>query len=134
MAYMSQWIPGAESAENSKFAQSAMDQFNKVLDNKESDHNSQNIATASIASIYFNQKNFDKAEEWNRKMIALDPKSKTAYYTLGVIAWTKWVSVDLDGAAEDGDEAGRSRAAERQESQRRIKAEVGAGFGSRHQG
>lgn len=91
MSYMSQWIPGAESPENSRFAQSALEQFNKVLEKNPKDE----IATASIASIYFNQKNFDKAEEWNRKMIAIDPKSKTAYYTLGVIAWTKWVSVDL---------------------------------------
>jgi tetratricopeptide (TPR) repeat protein len=91
MSYMSQWIPGAESPENTKFAQSAMDQFMKVLEKKPNDE----IATASIASIYFNQKNFDKAEEWNRKMIAIKPDSKEAYYTLGVIAWTKWVSVDL---------------------------------------
>jgi tetratricopeptide (TPR) repeat protein len=57
-------------------------------------------ATAFIASIYFNQKDFDKAEEWNRKLIALDPNNKSAYYTLGVIAWTKWVQEDLKARAD----------------------------------
>jgi Tfp pilus assembly protein PilF len=98
MAYMSQWIPGAESAENSKFAASALDQFQKVLAQDPKDK----IATASIASIYFNQKDFDKAEEWNRKMIALDANSKEAYYTLGVIAWTRWVKVDLEERTKMG--------------------------------
>ncbi len=72
MAYMSQYIPGAESPENSKFANPRMDQFNKVLENDPKD----DIATASIASIYFNQKKFDKAEEWNRKLIAIDPEEQ----------------------------------------------------------
>ena len=91
MSYMSMWIPGAESAENNKFAQSAMDQFNKVLEKEPKN----DVALKSIASIYFSQKKFDQAIEWNQKVIEADPKSKEAYYTLGVIAWTKWVQVDL---------------------------------------
>jgi len=91
MSYMSMWIPGAESSENNKFAQSAMDQFNKVLELNPKNE----VATKSIASIYYSQKKFDQAIEWNRKILALDPNSKEAYYTLGVIAWTKWVPVDL---------------------------------------
>ena len=92
MAYMMQWIPGAESAENNRFSKAALDEFQKVLQmNPKND-----IAIASIASIYFNQKKLDLAEEWNRKLIAVKPDSKEAYYTLGVIAWTKWVAVDLE--------------------------------------
>jgi len=91
MSYMSMWIPGAESAENNKFAQLSLDQFNKVL---EKDPKNQ-IALKSIASIYFNQKKFDEASAWNRKVIEVDPNSKESYYTLGVIAWTKWVKEDL---------------------------------------
>jgi len=91
MSYMSMWIPGAESAENNKFAQSALDQFNKVLEKDPKNE----VALKSIASIYFSQKKFDQAVEWNRKVIAVSPDSKESYYTLGVIAWTKWVQVDL---------------------------------------
>jgi tetratricopeptide (TPR) repeat protein len=99
MSYMSQWIPGSESAENKRFAQSAMEQFNKVLAANPTEQDKQ-IATTSIASIYFNEKDFDKAIEWNKKLIAIKPDSKEAYYTLGVIAWTKWVQEDLKARAD----------------------------------
>lgn len=86
MAYYMQFIPGAESPENQQMADHALDQFQKVLvqDSKN------DVATKSIASLYFNQKKWDQAEEWNKKVIELNPKDKEAFYTLGVIAWTKW--------------------------------------------
>jgi tetratricopeptide (TPR) repeat protein len=99
MSYMSQWIPGSESAENKKFSQAALEQFNKVLASNPTDQDKQ-VATSAIASIFFNEKDFDKAEEWNKKLIAIKPDSKEAYYTLGVIAWTKWVQEDLKARAE----------------------------------
>jgi tetratricopeptide (TPR) repeat protein len=101
MAYMSQWIPGADSPENNRYAQSALDQFNKVLDSKP-DNESAKIATASIASIYFNEKNFEKAVDWNKRAISLDPNAKEAYYTLGVIAWTQWITPDREARQKMG--------------------------------
>ncbi len=32
----------------------------------------------------------DEAAEWYEKLIEVDPKNKEAYYSLGVIAWSKW--------------------------------------------
>jgi len=89
-AYMSQYIPGADSPENKQFAQSAMEQFTKVLDANPKDL----LATQSIANIYFQQKDWDKSEEWNRKVVALDPSNKEAFYTLGVIPWTRFLVAD----------------------------------------
>jgi tetratricopeptide (TPR) repeat protein len=89
-AYMSQYIPGADSPENKQYASSAMEQFNKVLAANPKDL----LATQSIANIYFQQKDWDKAEEWNRKVVAIDPSNKEAYYTLGVIPWTRFLIVD----------------------------------------
>ncbi len=89
-AYMSQYIPGADSPENKQYAQSAMDQFTKVLAANPKDL----LATQSIANIYFQQKDWDKAEEWNRKVVELDPNNKEAYYTLGVIPWTRFLIAD----------------------------------------
>jgi len=89
-AYMSQYIPGADSPENKQFAQSALDQFNKVLAVNPSDL----LATQSIASIYYNQKDWDKAEEWNKKVVGLDPNNKEAFYIMGVIPWTRFLTVD----------------------------------------
>lgn len=89
-AYEMQYIPGADSPDNMRFATSAMDQFHKVLDIDPKNV----LATSSIASLYYNEKKFDKAEEWNKKVISIDPKNKEAYYTLGVLAWTNWLPVD----------------------------------------
>ena len=89
-AYMSQYIPGADSPENNRYASSALEQFNKVLASNSKDL----LATQSIASLYFQQKDWDKAEEWNKKVVELDPNNKEAFYTLGVIPWTRFLTVD----------------------------------------
>ena len=49
----------------------------------------------ALAAAYAESGDFDKAVEWNKKLITIKPDSKEAYYTLGVIAWTKWVQEDL---------------------------------------
>ena len=90
IAYYNQYIPGADSPENLQFAKSAMDQLHKVLE-----QDPKNVmATSSIASLYYSQKKFDEAEQWNKKVIAIDPNNKEAFYTLGVLAWTNWLPID----------------------------------------
>jgi len=88
-AYMQQYIPGADSPENNQMAQAADAQFRKVLD--------QNPSTAekkvAIASLYLNQKKWDEAQQWYEKLIAVDPSSADAYYSLGFITWSKWYPV-----------------------------------------
>ncbi len=91
-AYMSQYIPGAESPENVHLAENAYNEFQTVL--KLEPNNP--LATASIASLYFNQHKWNEAIEWNKKLIAIDPKNKDAFYTLGVIAWTTWLVPDRE--------------------------------------
>jgi Tfp pilus assembly protein PilF len=88
-AYMSQYIPGADSPENVQMATAAHDQFQKVLDQDPKN----DVAIASIASLYYNQKKFDEAKQWYEKLVAVNPNSKEGYYTLGVIAWSKWYPV-----------------------------------------
>ena len=97
-AYMSQYIPGADSPENIEMAEKAHDQFEVVLESNPGD----TVALASIASLFFHQKKFDEAEEWNRKLIAADPNYKEAYYTLGVIAWTRTFQSRMEARAELG--------------------------------
>jgi Tfp pilus assembly protein PilF len=84
-AYMQQYIPGADSPENMQMATAARDQFQKVLDRDPKN----TLAIASIASLLFNEKKLDEANQWYLKLVSVDPKNKEAYYTLGVIAWTK---------------------------------------------
>jgi len=95
-AYMSQWIPGAESPENIEFAKKAKEEFMEVL---KKDPN-EKTALASLGSLAYNQaqslspeqkqEKFDEAAQWNRKLIEVDSKNKEAYYMLGVITWAKW--------------------------------------------
>jgi tetratricopeptide (TPR) repeat protein len=89
-AYVQQYIPGTETPENKKFALAAMNEFNTVL--KEDPKNL--LATQSMASLYYGMNDRANAEEWNKKVIALDPKNKEAYYTLGVLPWQEFLAPD----------------------------------------
>jgi Tfp pilus assembly protein PilF len=97
-AYMSQYVPGSESAENRRNANAALDEFQKTL---QSDPKNL-LATQSIASLYYNMKDFPKAQEWNKKVIEIDPSNKEAYYVLGVIAWTQFVPADREARISQG--------------------------------
>lgn len=89
-AYMSQWVPGSEAPDNVRNMNSALQEFQTSL-NTNLDAKNKLIAMQSLASIYFQKKDFAKAEEWYKKVIQADPKNKEAYYTLGVIAWSEFV-------------------------------------------
>ena len=95
-AYMSQYIPGADSPENMQNAQAAEQEFLRVLE-----RDPQNaLAVESLASLHYNQaqggsieqknKKLDEAAQWYTKLAQVDPNNKTAYYSLGVITWAKW--------------------------------------------
>jgi tetratricopeptide (TPR) repeat protein len=107
-AYMQQYTPGTDTPDNKKLWQTAMDEFQTVL--KDDPNNL--LATQSIASLYFNlgndknspesSANLDKAADWNKKVIAIDPKNKAAYYTLGVIPWLEFYNPHLAARTADG--------------------------------
>lgn len=97
-AYRQQYIPGAESPENVKIAQQALDGFSDVLSR---DPNNE-MAMLSIASLYFDMQDLDKAKEWNQKLIQSFPNNKTPYYTIGVINWTKTYQPRLEVRANLG--------------------------------
>ncbi|HEY3837415.1 MAG TPA: hypothetical protein VGL72_12620 [Bryobacteraceae bacterium] len=106
-----QWVPGTETPQNKKFYDAAMQEFNNVLSNQPTDAD-RLLATQSVGSLYYqagnNSKGQDqtdlltKAEDWNKKVIALDPKNKEAYYTLGVIYWDEFVTPDRELRLADG--------------------------------
>jgi len=97
-AYMQQYIPGADSPENMQMATAAYDQFQKVLAQDPKNE----LAVASIASLLFNEKKLDEADQWYQKLVSLNPKNKEAFYTLGVIAWTKALVADGEARAKLG--------------------------------
>ncbi|HTW67976.1 MAG TPA: hypothetical protein VME17_25350 [Bryobacteraceae bacterium] len=109
IAYMSQYIPGAESPENMQFATEAKSEFMKVLDKNPSDTTALNY----LASLNYQQaqgmpdldqklKKLDEAKEWYLKLIAADPKNKEAFYSLAVIDWVKWYAAWMRARSDLG--------------------------------
>ncbi|HTB98589.1 MAG TPA: tetratricopeptide repeat protein [Terracidiphilus sp.] len=78
-------VPGLDTAENVKTANQAISIFQDVLAKNPSDVNS----LKQIAGIYFNIKKLDEAKDWQKKVLAVDPKDPEAAYTIGVIDWTQ---------------------------------------------
>jgi tetratricopeptide (TPR) repeat protein len=100
-AYMTQWVPGSEAPENVRNMNSALKEFQTALTSNLDDKNKL-IAMQSLASIHYQKKDYSDAEEWNKKVIAADPKNKEAYYTLGVIAWSEFLPSDREARTAQG--------------------------------
>ncbi len=77
-------VPGLTTPDNLKNAQQAISIFQEVLAKEPNDINS----LKQIAAIYFSIKNFDEAKDYQKKVLAADPKDPEAAYTVGVIDWT----------------------------------------------
>jgi tetratricopeptide (TPR) repeat protein len=98
-SYMVQWIPGAESPENLRFAEMARTEFNKILEQNPNDR----PALTSLAYMAYNQAQslppdqklakYDEAAKLYQRVIASDPSSPEnleAFYTLAVIGYNRW--------------------------------------------
>ena len=82
-AYYNQYIPSGESPENLKIAAQAIDAYQDVL---KTDPNNSN-AIASIAQIYYYERKFDKAKEFQRHWLEVEPNNPVPYYWIGVLDW-----------------------------------------------
>ncbi len=78
-------VPGLTTPENLKNADQAIALFKDVLAQDPNDVNSMK----QIAGIYFSVKKLDDAKDWQKKVLAVDPKDPEAAYTIGVIDWTQ---------------------------------------------
>jgi len=97
-AYMSQYVPGAPSEENKRNAEAATKGFLDVLEREPNNE----LAVESLGSLAFNQQMLDEAKKWYGKLIELNKAKKTAYYTLGVINWTKCFQPQTEAWAKLG--------------------------------
>ena len=78
-------VPGMDTPDNLKVANRAIDLFKEVLDKNPNDVNSMK----EIAGIYLSIKDLTKAEDWQKKVLAVKPDDADAAYTIGVIDWTE---------------------------------------------
>lgn len=100
-AYAQQVVQGVETAENKRVAQSAIDEFEKVLQENPSDE--QKVSSLKgIASLYFNINDLDKSKEFHLKVTQLDPNDADAYYSVAVINWTETYRPRMEARAKLG--------------------------------
>ena len=84
-AFAQQYIPGADTPDNNKFAEQAIDQYKIVLQADPKNINS----IKGIAYLYLQMKKFDLAKEFYKKASEADPNDPEPYYSVAVIDWTQ---------------------------------------------
>jgi tetratricopeptide (TPR) repeat protein len=82
-AYAQQVVPDANTPENIKNADLAVNAYQQVLAKDPNDLN----ALKGIAAVYLNTGKTTEAKEWQSKVITVDPNDPVAHYTVGVIDW-----------------------------------------------
>jgi tetratricopeptide (TPR) repeat protein len=100
-AYAQQYIPGADSPDNNRYAEQAIDAFKQVLALNPPREQQVN-ALKGIASLYFGMKKFDQAREYHQKVAEMDPKDPETYYSLAVIDWMQAYQPDQTARASLG--------------------------------
>jgi tetratricopeptide (TPR) repeat protein len=86
-AFAQQYIPGADTAENNRMAEQAIDQYQHVLDGNPETSAKIN-STKGIAYLYLQMKKFDDSKKYYRLASDSDPNDPETYYSVGVIDWT----------------------------------------------
>ena len=84
-AYAQQYIPGAETPDNLKIAEQAINEYKNVLQRDPTSLNS----AKGIAYLYLQMKKFEDAKDYYRKAVQIDPKDAEPYYSVAVIDWTE---------------------------------------------
>src|ERR1700728_2145964 len=82
-AYASQVVPDANTPENMKNADLAVNAYQKVLAKDPNDL----TALKGIAAVYLNTGKTEEAKQWQRKVTEVDPNDPVAHYTIGVVDW-----------------------------------------------
>jgi tetratricopeptide (TPR) repeat protein len=100
-AYVSQYIPGVDSADNLRTAQQAIDEYQKVIDANPSREQKVNSAKG-VAYLYLNMKKWDDAKKYYRMASEVDPNDPEPYYSVGVIDWTACYQPRMEERAKLG--------------------------------
>ncbi len=100
-AYANQYVPGADTPENNKNAEQAIDVFKEVLSTNPA-REAQVNSLKGIASLYFQMKKLDQAKEYYSKVKDLDPNDPEVYYSIAVIDWTKTYQPRMEEKAKLG--------------------------------
>jgi tetratricopeptide (TPR) repeat protein len=100
-AFAQQYIPGADTPDNNKMAEQAIEQYQKVLEMNAARDQKVNSAKG-IAYLYLNMKKFDDAKKYYRMAGDMDPNDPEPYYSVGVIDWTACYQPRMEERAKLG--------------------------------
>jgi tetratricopeptide (TPR) repeat protein len=100
-AYAQQYIPGADTPDNNKMAEQAIEQYQNVLAMNPARDQKVNSAKG-IAYLYLNMKKFDDAKKFYRMAADIDPNDPEPYYSVGVIDWTACYQPRMEERAKLG--------------------------------
>ena len=84
-AYAQQYVPGAETDENKRFAAKAIEEYKNVLTADPKNINS----VKGIAYLFLQQKQFDEAKKYYNQAVQIDPNDPESYYSVAFIDWTE---------------------------------------------
>jgi tetratricopeptide (TPR) repeat protein len=98
-AYAQQYIPGVDAPENNQMGQQAIAQYVQVLALNPT-RDQQVSALKGIAYLYLNMKQFERAKEYDRKILEIDPNDPETYYAIGVIDWTQSYQLRMEQRAK----------------------------------
>ncbi|MGC1222189.1 MAG: tetratricopeptide repeat protein [Candidatus Sulfotelmatobacter sp.] len=100
-AFAQQYIPGADTPDNNKMAEQAIEQYQHVLEMNPARDQKVNAAKG-IAYLYLNMKKFDDAKKYYRMAADIDPNDPEPYYSVGVIDWTACYQPRMEERAKLG--------------------------------
>jgi tetratricopeptide (TPR) repeat protein len=87
-AYAQQYVPGAETEENQRYAAQAIEEYRKVLaSNPSSD--TKIVAIKGAANLYLQEKKLDQAKELFAKAAQVNPSDPEAYYSMAYVDWSQ---------------------------------------------
>jgi tetratricopeptide (TPR) repeat protein len=97
-AYAQQYIPGADTEDNNRLGQQAIDEYKSVLERDSKNINS----IKGIAYLYLQMKKFEDSKTYYRKAITADPNDPEPYYSVAVIDWTQTYQPRMEERAKLG--------------------------------
>lgn len=89
-AYTQQFVPGSPDPRSTEMATDAIQTFQSVVDMNPASPNLN--AMISIASLYYQLKEYDKSKEWCNKIMQADPRNADALYRIAVIDYDQSIS------------------------------------------
>ena len=84
-SYTSQFVPGSTDPKSEENALKAIETFEQVVKMAKDPANPNRNAMLSIASLYYQLKNYPESKKWCNEVLKIDPQNAEAYYRIAVI-------------------------------------------------